>query len=75
MSWKSRIILDEKVLAGKPVIRGTRISVEHIVSLLGKGWTNDQILKNYPMLKKRDIEAALKYAAETLKQEKIYPIR
>jgi uncharacterized protein (DUF433 family) len=45
--------------------------VEHIVALLGEGWTNDKILKNYPMLKKQDIEAALKYAAETLKQEKI----
>ncbi|HXQ92437.1 MAG TPA: DUF433 domain-containing protein [Nitrososphaerales archaeon] len=74
MSWKSRIVLDEKILTGKPVIRGTRISVEHIVALLGEGWTNEQILKNYSVLKKQDIEAALKYAAETLKQEKTYLI-
>jgi len=74
MAWKSRIVLDEKILAGKPVIRGTRISVEHIVALLGEGWTNEQILKNYSVLKKQDIEAALKYAAETLKQEKTYLI-
>ena len=74
MSWKSRIIVDEKILVGKPVIRGTRISVEHILSLLGYGWTTEEILDDYPMLKKQDIEAALRYAAETLKQERIYPI-
>jgi uncharacterized protein (DUF433 family) len=75
MSWKSRIVLDDKILAGKPIIRGTRISVEHIVALLAEGWTNEQILKNYPMLKRQDIEAALKYAAEALRQERIYPIQ
>ena len=75
MSWKSRIILDEKVLTGKPVIRGTRISVEFIVDLVAQGWSVEQILRNYPMLKKQDIEAALKYAAATLKEEKVYRLR
>ena len=75
MSWKSRIVVDDKILAGKPIIRGTRISVEFIVALLAEGWTNEQILKNYPMLKKQDIEAALKYAAEALKQERVYSIQ
>jgi len=63
LSWKSRIIVDEKILAGKPVIRGTRISIEFIVDLVAQGWTKDVILKNYPMLKKQDIDAALKHAA------------
>ena len=66
MSWKSRIILDSDILVGKPVIRGTRISVELILTLLANGSTNDQILEDYPMLKKQDIEAALKYAAEVI---------
>lgn len=72
MSWKSRIVLDEKILAGKPIIRGTRISIEFIVDLVAQGWSNEQILSSHTMLKKQDIEAALKYAAATLKEEKIY---
>jgi uncharacterized protein (DUF433 family) len=55
-------------LAGKPIILGTRISVEKILVLLADGWTNNQILEDYPMLKMRDIEAALKYAVETLRK-------
>ena len=72
--WKDRIVLDERILAGKPVIKGTRIAVEHVVDLLAAGWTIEKVLHNYPQLKKQDIETALKYAAETLKQEKIYSI-
>jgi uncharacterized protein (DUF433 family) len=72
LSWKSRIVLDEKILAGKPVIRGTRISVEFIVDLVAQGWSVEQILENYSVLKKQDIEAALKYAAAALKEERIY---
>jgi len=74
LSWKSRITTDEKILAGKPLIRGTRISVEFLVGLVANGWSNEQILENYPQLKKQDIEAALKYAAALLKDERIYHI-
>jgi uncharacterized protein (DUF433 family) len=70
--WKSRIAVDSKVLAGKPVIRGTRISVEFILDLLANGWTIEEILKNYPQLKREDVIAALKYVAEILKEEKVY---
>jgi uncharacterized protein (DUF433 family) len=73
LSWKSRIIVDDEILAGKPVILGTRISVELILTLLADGWTNDQLLEDYPMLKKRDIEAALKYAVETLRNTQEAP--
>ncbi|HVB11531.1 MAG TPA: DUF433 domain-containing protein [Nitrososphaerales archaeon] len=72
--WKDRIVVDDRILVGKPLIKGTRIAVEHIVDLLAAGWTVERILRNYPQLKKQDIDAALKYAAETLKQEKIYSI-
>jgi len=74
MSWKQRIVVDKKVLAGKPIIKGTRISVEFLLDLLAKGWTHQKILENYPQLKKTDIQAALKYAAEVLKEEKVYSI-
>ena len=58
--WKNRITVDPRILAGKPIIKGTRIAVEFIIDLLANGWTTDKILKNYPQLKKEDIAAALK---------------
>ena len=75
MSWAERIIVDEKILKGKPVIKGTRIAVEHIINLLSEGWTIEALLGNYPQLQKKDIEAALKYAAEVLRLERIYPLQ
>jgi uncharacterized protein (DUF433 family) len=66
--WRSRITIDPKVLSGKPVIRGTRMSVEFILDLLANGWTIEEILENYPQLKKEDVIATLKYAAEVLKR-------
>jgi len=75
MSWQERVILDPKVLAGKPVVKGTRISVELIVDLLANGWTQDQILDSYPQLTTDDIRACLAYASEILHAEKVYPIK
>lgn len=72
--WRSRITVDPKVLVGKPVIKGTRLAVEFIIELLASGWTVEEILKNYPQLKREDVTAALKYASEVLKEEKVYPI-
>ena len=72
--WKSRIVIDPGILAGKPVIKGTRISVEFVLDLLANGWTVETILKNYPHLKKEDIIAVLRYATEILKEERVYPL-
>ena len=72
--WRSRIAVDPKVLVGKPVIKGTRLAVEFIIELLASGWAVEEILKSYPQLKREDITAALKYASEVLKEEKVYPI-
>lgn len=72
--WKNRIIFNPTILAGKPLIKGTRIAVEFILDLLANGWTTENILKNYPQLKKEDITAVLKYATELLKEEKVYPL-
>jgi uncharacterized protein (DUF433 family) len=69
LAWKDRIIVDPDILAGKPVIKGTRIAVEFIVGLLADGWTYETILRNYPQLKKEDILAALNYASEILKKK------
>jgi uncharacterized protein (DUF433 family) len=74
MEWKERIAVDPKVLVGKPVIKGTRIAVEFLLELLSSGWTHERILKNYPQLKDKDILAALRYAAEALKEESAFPL-
>ena len=66
MNWQERITIDPKVLVGKPVIQGTRISVELIVDLLAEGWTTQQILDSYPNLTDEDIRACLAYASELL---------
>ncbi|MCL4192926.1 MAG: DUF433 domain-containing protein [Thermoguttaceae bacterium] len=62
MEWQNRIVVDPKVLVGKPVIRGTRIAVEFLLDLLANGWTREQILANYPHLTGDDVQAALHYA-------------
>ena len=62
MDWKDRISIDPKVLVGKPVIKGTRISVEFLMELLSNGWSHELVLANYPQLALEDIQAALHYA-------------
>jgi uncharacterized protein (DUF433 family) len=74
MNWKERITIDPGILAGKPVIKGTRLAVEFIIDLLANGWTNDEIFRNYPNLTKEDIQACLAYASQLLHEEKVYPI-
>jgi uncharacterized protein (DUF433 family) len=61
-SLLSRITYDQKVLRGKPVIRGMRISVEMILELVAKGATQVEILEDYPQLEPEDLQAALLYA-------------
>jgi uncharacterized protein (DUF433 family) len=72
MDWQKRITVDPKVLVGKPVIKGTRIAVEFVVDLLGRGWTAEQILREYDHLTPKDIQACLAYASDVLKSERIY---
>lgn len=67
-----RIVVDPEILTGKPVIKGTRISVEFILELLSSGMTIDEIIKEYPHLKREDILAALSYATKVLRHEEVY---
>jgi uncharacterized protein (DUF433 family) len=68
-----RIILDPKVLAGKPVVRGTRLSVEFVIGLMAEGWSEADILANYSGITHQDIIACLAYARDTLSSEKVFP--
>ena len=71
---QERIVFNPKILSGKPVIKGTRLSVEFVLDLLANNWTVEQILDDYPSLKREDITAVLRYAAEIVKEEKVYPL-
>jgi uncharacterized protein (DUF433 family) len=72
MDLQSRITIDPNVLVGKPIIKGTRLAVEFIIDLLAQGWTNEEILRNYPDITLEDIQACLGYASASLKAEKVY---
>lgn len=74
MNWRDHIVVDPHVLVGKPVIKGTRISVEHITRLLSDGWREEDILRNYPHLTRVQILACLSYATELLSGERVYPM-
>ena len=74
MNWQERIALDPEILTGKPVIRGTRLAVDFIIGLLGQGWSEDDILRNYPGVTHDDITACLQYAGEVLKSERVFPV-
>ncbi|MEB2835845.1 MAG: DUF433 domain-containing protein [Desulfurococcales archaeon] len=68
-----RIVVDPRIMGGKPVIRGiirgTRIPVYFILELIANGWTIDDILKEYPHLTREDVLAAVRYAARVLREE------
>lgn len=70
---ENRIVLDSAILAGKPVIRGTRLSVEFVIGLLADGWSEGEIYDNYPGISHDDILACLAYARDMLKEERVFP--
>jgi len=67
------IAVDPDVLVGKPVIKGTRLSVEFIVDLLAQGWDVSDIVANYPTITRDDVLACLSYASARLHEERVYP--
>jgi uncharacterized protein (DUF433 family) len=72
MNWETYIESNESVLMGKPVIKGTRISVEHIINLLASGWSDRQILENYPRLTPVSLQAVFVYIQDILQDGMIY---
>ena len=74
LEWRDHIAVDPAILVGKPIVKGTRISIEFIVDLLAAGWTHEQILDSYPSLKPDDIRACLAYASEVLHSERVFPL-
>jgi uncharacterized protein (DUF433 family) len=72
MHWKTFIHTDSQILLGKPVVKGTRLSVEFLLGLFAVGWTEQQILENYPTLNTESLQAVFAFAAECLKEDVYY---
>lgn len=74
MGWQERIVSDPQVMVGKPVVKGTRLTVEHLMEQLAGGWSEADLLASYPGLTHEDLQACYAFAADSLKDVKIYPI-
>ncbi len=74
MDWKDHIAIDTEVLAGKPVVRGTRLSVSLILGHLAQGWSIEDLLDSYPRLTEQGVRACLAYAQDILEQEIVFPM-
>ncbi len=74
MNWQDHIHNDPQVLRGKPVVKGTRLSVEFILRLFAAGWNEPQVLENYPTLTADALHAVFAYAAECMRDEALHAI-
>jgi uncharacterized protein (DUF433 family) len=72
MDWRDKIVSDKNVLAGKPTVKGTRLSVEFLLGLFANGWPEEEVLKNYLTLKKENILAVFAFAQDGLKEGLIF---
>ena len=74
-NWKDRITVDPDILVGKPIIKGTRISVELLMGRLADGWTMEQILESYPRVTREDVLAAIAFVTEVFREEDYVAIK
>lgn len=74
MDWQKYIHSDPEMLNGKPVVIGTRLSVEFLLNLFAAGWTEQQVLENYPTLTQESLRAVFAYAAESMSDEVLFPV-
>lgn len=71
MDWRKHIHSDPEILSGKPVVIGTRLSVEFLLGLFAVGWTEEQVLDNYPKLDEEALRAVFAFAAEHVREESV----
>jgi uncharacterized protein (DUF433 family) len=64
-AWQERIVVDPQIMVGKPVVKGTRLTVEFIIDLLAQGWSEAEILRNYPGLSVQDIRACIEIGSNS----------
>ena len=75
MDWREHIHADQAILSGKPVIKGTRLSVDFLLELLANGWSEEQILESYPNLRRDSLRAVYAFAAESTRDERAFELR
>ena len=73
MNWQEYIVSDQEVLLGKPIIKGTRISVEHVIGLLAQGWREEEIIENYPRITKSSLQAVFLYVQACIVDGLLFP--
>ncbi len=69
MNWKEHIAVDPEVLVGKPIIAGTRLSVQLLLDRLADGWTQEDLLRSYPKLTPQALQAVFAFASEMMRDE------
>jgi len=72
IDWQEHIHSDPGTLNGKPVIKGTRLSIDFILNLLAEGWSSEEILENYPGLTEASLKAVFAYTAESMRDNLLY---
>ncbi|MCU7921027.1 MAG: DUF433 domain-containing protein [Candidatus Thiodiazotropha sp. (ex Epidulcina cf. delphinae)] len=75
MNWHEYIHTDPDVLAGKPIVKGIRLSVDFLLGLMAEGWTEQRILEDYPQLSNEAFQAVFAFSAEVIREEAIYPLK
>ncbi len=73
MEWKDRIVTDPGVCGGRPRLKGTRLTVEFLLGLKAAGWSEEQILDNYPHITREDLQAVFAYAQTIIQDETFLP--
>jgi uncharacterized protein (DUF433 family) len=74
-NWREFVHSDPEVLVGKPVVKGTRLSVDFLLKLFGAGWTREEVLENYPTLSEAALSAVFAFAAECIQEDSLYLIK
>jgi len=74
MTWRDHIHSDPEILSGKPLVRGTRLTVEFILGLFAEGWSPEQVLTNYPQLTPESLRAIFAFAAEALQDDTFFTV-
>ncbi len=73
-TFDERIVADPAVMVGKPIIKGTRITVEHILNVLGTGRSVEEVIQEYPRLTREDVLVAIQYARRIVEDERVFPL-
>ena len=75
MDWREHIHSDPEILSGKPVVKGTRLSVDFLLELFANGWSEEQVLESYPNLTRDSLRAMFAFAAESTRDERAFELR